>query len=111
MMKWEFLDELFYNLFWDRFEIPKENFTSFFNNSIVNVVEFFSNHTFETYWNDILTDVVDVGVYPLEKEISPGDIYSIINGAKPLIIEWTIMLWDEDDDVPEYKKTEVWLNK
>lgn len=109
MMKYEFLDEMFYELFWDRFEIPENIFTNFFNNSMVKVVEFFSTNYFETQWNDALNGVVDVGIYPLEKEISPEEIYSIINGAKPLIIEWSISIWDEDDDVPDYKNTEVWL--
>lgn len=103
------LSEIFYNINWDRFEIPKEAFTTIFSNSIFKVVEYFSSNYFQVYWNEISTDVVYVEKIPLEESLSPEEIYSIINGAKPLVIEWDNRIWEDDADIPEPKKLEVWL--
>lgn len=104
-----FLNELFYELTWNQFEIASADLTNYFDNSLVKLVEYFSTNYFQTYWNDTLTDVVYIERIPLEKEISPEELYSIINGAKPLIIEWDVRIWSDGADIPNYKKTEVWL--
>lgn len=105
----KFLNELFYNLSWKQFEITSADLTNYFDNSLVKLVEYFSTNYFQTYWNDILTDVVYIERIPLEKEISPEEIFSIVNGAKPLIIEWDTRIWSDGADIPDYKKSEVWL--
>lgn len=105
----KFLNETFYNLNWNQFQIGSADLSNYFNNSIVKLVEFFSTNYFQTYWNDILTDIVYIERIPLEKEISPEEIFSIVNGAKPLIIEWDIRIWSDGADIPDYKKYEVWL--
>ena len=104
-----FLNELFYELTWNQFEITSADLTNYFDNSLVKLVEYFSTNYFQTYWNDILTDVVYIERIPLEKEISPEEIFSIVNGAKPLIIEWDVRIWSDGSDIPDYKKSEVWL--
>ena len=105
----KFLNETFYNLNWNNFEISTSDLVNYFDNSLVNLIEFFSNNYFQIYWNDIFTDIVYIERVPMEKSLSPEEIYSIINGAKPLTIEWDIRIWTNDADIPEYKKSEVWL--
>lgn len=105
----KFLNELFYNLSWKQFEITSADLTNYFDNSLVKLVEYFSTNYFQTYWNDILTDIVYIERIPLEKSLSPEELYSIINGAKPLIIEWDTRIWSDGADIPDYKKSEVWL--
>lgn len=104
-----FLNKTFYNLSWNQFEISTSDIVDYFDNSLVKLVEFFSTNYFQTYWNDTLTDVVYIERIPLEKSLSPEELYSIINGAKPLAIEWDIRIWTNDADIPDYKNTEVWL--
>lgn len=104
-----FLNELFYELTWNQFEITSADLANYFDNSLVKLVEYFSTNYFQTYWNDTLTDVVYIERIPLEKSLSPEELYSIINGAKPLIIEWDVRIWSDGADIPNYKKTEVWL--
>lgn len=105
----KFLNETFYNLAWNQFEITSADLTNYFDNSLVKLVEYFYTNYFQTYWNDTLTDVVYIERIPLEKSLSPEELYSIINGAKPLIIEWDVRIWSDGADIPNYKKTEVWL--
>lgn len=105
----KFLNQLFYNLSWKDFEITSADLTNYFDNSVVKLVEYFSTNYFQTYWNDILTDVVYIERIPLEKSLSPEEIFSIVNGAKPLTIEWDVRIWTNDADIPQYKNTEVWL--
>ena len=105
----KFLNDVFYNLSWNQFQIASSDMTNYFDNSPVKLVEFFSTNYFQTYWNDTLTDIVYIERIPLEKEISPEEFFSIINGAKPLVIEWDIRIWTNDAEIPDYKKTEVWL--
>ena len=105
----KFLNKVFYELTWNQFQISSNDLVNYFDNSLVKLVEFFSNNYFQIYWNDIKTDIVYIERIPLEKEISPEEIYSIINGAKPLIIEWDNRIWTNDADIPDYKKSEVWL--
>lgn len=95
------LTTIFKNLKKGNFKISKNTFEKEFENSIVNVVKFFSNHYFGLGENEI-------EVFDLEKQISPGQIYSIINGAKPLIIECEEELPDGELHPYAY---EVWLNK
>lgn len=103
------LSEIFYDISWDKFNVPKKILTEKFDNSLVKLVEFLSTNYFQTYWNDIKTDIVYIERFPLEKSLSPEEIFSIINGAKPLVIEWDIRIWTNDADIPQYKNTEVWL--
>lgn len=105
----KFLNETFYNLAWNQFDITSNDLVNYFDNSLVKLVEFLSNNYFQTYWNDIMTDIVYIERIPLEKGISPEELYSIINGAKPLIIEWDTRIWSDGADIPDYKKSEVWL--
>ena len=105
----KFLNELFYNLSWKQFEITSADLTNYFDNSLVKLVEYFSTNYFQTYWNDILTDVVYIERIALEISLSPEEIFSIVNGAKPLIIEWDTRIWSDGADIPDYKKSEVWL--
>ena len=105
----KFLNETFYNLAWNQFEITSADLTNYFDNSLVKLVEYFYTNYFQTYWNDIKTDIVYIERIPLEKSLSPEEIFSIINGAKPLVIEWDIRIWTNDADIPQYKNTEVWL--
>lgn len=105
----KFLNQLFYNLSWKDFEIDSNDLTNYFDNSLVKLVEFLSTNYFQTYWNDVLTDIIYIERIPLEKEISPEEIFSIVNGAKPLVIDWDIRIWTNDAEIPDYKKTEVWL--
>lgn len=95
------LKETFENLKNGHFNISKSDFESHFKNSIVDLVKFFSNHYFNLGENEI-------EIYDLEKSVSPGQIYSIINGAKPLIIEVEEELPDGEFLPYAY---EVWLNK
>ena len=76
---------------------------------MIKLVEFFSTNYFQVYWNEISTEVIYVEKVPLEKSLSPEEIYLIINGAKPLVIEWDNRIWEDGADIPEYKKSEVWL--
>ena len=103
------LSELFYDISWDKFNVPKKILSEKFDNSMIKLVEFFSTNYFQVYWNEISTEVIYVEKVPLEKEISPEEIYLIINGAKPLVIEWDNRIWEDGADIPEYKKSEVWL--
>ena len=96
-MTW--LNEVFNNLKNGSFKIQKNIFVEVFDSSIVSLVKFFSDHWFN------ITD--DIEVFVLEKQISPGQIYSIINGAKPLIIEVEEEL--PDGEIRPYAY-EVWLN-
>lgn len=105
----KFLNETFYNLAWNQFDITSNDLVNYFDNSLVKLVEFLSTNYFQTYWNDIMTDIVYIERIPLEKGISPEELYSIINGAKPLIIEWDTRIWSDGADIPDYKKSEVWL--
>lgn len=84
-----------------RFTISTNAFTEFFDSSIVKLVRFFSDNYFVIGENEI-------EVFDLEKSVSPGQIYSIINGAKPLIIEVEEELPDGEFLPYAY---EVWLNK
>ena len=104
-----FLNEVFYNLNWNQFQIGSADLINHFNNSIVELVEYFSTNYFQTYWNEIMTDIIYIERIPLEKEITPEEIFSIVNGAKPLVIEWDVRIWTKDEDVPDYKTYEVWL--
>lgn len=97
-MTW--LNEVFNNLKNGSFKIQKNIFAEVFDSSIVSLVKFFSDHWFN------ITD--DIEVFVLEKSVSPGQIYSIINGAKPLIIECEEEL--PDGEIRPYAY-EVWLNK
>lgn len=83
-----------------RFTISTNAFTEFFDSSIVKLVRFFSDNCF------VISD--DIEVFAMEKSVSPGQIYSIINGAKPLIIEVEEELPDGEFLPYAY---EVWLNK
>lgn len=103
------LSELFYDISWDKFNVPKKNLSEKFDNSMIKLVEFFSTNYFQVYWNEISTEVIYVEKVPLEKSLSPEEIYLIINGAKPLVIEWDNRIWEDGADIPEYKKSEVWL--
>lgn len=105
----KFLNETFYNLAWNQFDITSNDLVNYFDNSLVKLVEFLSTNYFQTYWNDIMTDIVYIERIPLEKSLSPEELYSIINGAKPLIIEWDTRIWSDGADIPDYKKSEVWL--
>lgn len=94
------LNEIFENLKNNgRFTISTNAFTEFFDSSIVKLVRFFSDH-----WFNITNDGVET--FDLEKQISPSHIYSIINGAKPLIIECEEELPDGEFRPYAY---EVWL--
>ena len=102
------LNIVFENLRKGNFKISKTDFETEFKNSIVNLVKFFSSNLFavELSSNNTITDT-----YIRErfiKDLSPADIYSIINGAAPLIIEYRI-------EGPQLKGEdwmyEVWLNK
>ena len=104
-----FLNNLFYELDWNQFQIASADLEKYFNNSLVKLVEYFSTNYFQTYWNEIMTDIIYIERIPLEKEISPEEIFSIVNGAKPLVIEWDVRIWTKDEDVPDYKTHEVWL--
>lgn len=103
------LSELFYDISWDKFNVPKKILSEKFDNSMIKLVEFFSTNYFQVYWNEISTEVIYVEKVPLEKSLSPEEIYLIINGAKPLVIEWDNRIWEDGADIPEYKKSEVWL--
>lgn len=91
-----------------RFSIPSNDFSGFFDNSITNVVKFFHTNLFVV---ELSSDNSTTDTYVRErfiKEISPTDIYSIINGAKPLIIEYRI---ESPHRKGEDFQCEVWLNK
>ena len=105
----KFLNDVFYGLSWKEFQIDSCDLVNYFDNSPVKLVEFLSTNYFQTYWNDIKTDIVYIERIPLEKSLSPEELYSIINGAKPLVIDWDIRIWTNDAEIPEYKKSEVWL--
>ena len=104
-----FLNNLFYELDWNQFQIASADLEKYFNNSLVKLVEYFSTNYFQTYWNEIMTDIIYIERIPLEISLSPEEIFSIVNGAKPLVIEWDVRIWTKDEDVPDYKTHEVWL--
>lgn len=102
------LTDIFKNLENGYFRISTNDFEKEFKNSIVDLVKFFHTNLFviELSEDNSITDS-----YVREsfiKELSPGEIYSIINGAAPLIIEYR-------KEGPHLKGEdwtyEVWLNK
>lgn len=103
------LKEVFENLRNNgRFSITSNDFIQFFDSSIVNLVKFFHTNLFvmELSEDNSITDT-----YVREsfiKELSPGEIYSIINGAAPLIIDYRIEGHHLKGEDWTY---EVWLNK
>ncbi len=102
------LTNIFENLEKGYFKISKEYLEKTFDNSIASLVRFFSSNLFviELSSDNSITDT-----YVRErfiKDHSPTVIYSIINGAKPLTIDYRIEgphLFGED------LQYEVWLNK
>lgn len=102
------LKEIFENLKKGNFKISTLTFEKEFKNSIVDLVKFFHTNLFvvELSEDNSITDS-----YVRErfiKELSPADIYSIINGAAPLIIEYRIEGTHLKGEDWMY---EVWLNK
>lgn len=103
------LNIVFENLRKGNFKISKNDFEKEFKNSIVNLVKFFSNNLFVVELSKDNISISDSYVRErFIRDLSPSEIYSIINGAKPLIIEYRIEgphLKGED------RMYEVWLNK
>ena len=73
--------------------------------NVIDMVRFFSDNRFNLVWDDICCSTQTYR-HPKEKEISPSEIYSIINGAKPLTIEINEEFADGDSSLRIY---EVWL--
>lgn len=102
------LINIFKNLEKGSFKISKSAFEKEFKNSIVELVKFFHTNLFvvELSEDNFITDS-----YVRERfirDLSPSEIYSIINGAKPLIIEYRI---EGSHLKGEDRMYEVWLNK
>ena len=73
--------------------------------SKIEMIRFFSDNHFNVCWDDICCSTQTFWTLK-EKEISPSKIYSIIIGAKPLIIEYSEEFADGDSSE---KIIEVWL--
>lgn len=102
------LINIFKNLEKGSFKISNHDFESQFKNSIVDLVKFFHTNLFAV---ELSKDNSISDSYIRErfiKELSPGEIYSIINGAAPLIIEYRI---EGSHLKGEDRMYEVWLNK
>lgn len=103
------LNIVFENLRKGNFKISKNDFEKEFKNSIVNLVKFFSNNLFVVELSKDNISISDSYVRErFIRDLSPSEIYSIINGAKPLIIEYRI---EGSHLKGEDRMYEVWLNK
>ena len=103
------LNIVFENLRKGNFKISKNDFEKEFKNSIVNLVKFFSNNLFVVELSKDNISISDSYVRErFIRDLSPSEIYSIINGAKPLIIEYRI---ESPHRKGEDFQCEVWLNK